>query len=93
MICFLNEMELTDKLIKQYATEHDCDETTAANIFRLTAARLTAESLADNIEDLDCSLLELWNITNAINPLIHNSPSKRENNHLKIGGNVNTART
>lgn len=40
---FLKEMELTTKIIKQYATTHKCNGEAAAEIFKLTAARLTAE--------------------------------------------------
>ncbi len=40
---FLKEMELTREIIKQFAATHKCDGTAAADIFKLTAARLMAE--------------------------------------------------
>lgn len=40
---FLKEMELTAKIIKQYAATHKCDGEAAAELFKLTVARLTAE--------------------------------------------------
>lgn len=43
---FLKEMELTTKMIKQFATTHKCDEASAAKVFALTAVRLIAEESA-----------------------------------------------
>lgn len=84
---FIDEMELTDKIIKRYAEENNCNEAESAKNFKLTMARITAEMLNDIYDKLDeigGGLTELSSITDAINPTIHNPISKRKRNCMHV---------